>query len=403
MNGVAEKLSSPMTVLQVIPHLDTGGAELACVEIAEALVANGHRALVAGRPGRLTAALKAVGGAFLPFDGMTKSPISMWRNAGVLEKMIGDNHADLIHARSRAPAWSARLASRRTGIPFVTTYHGIYSERSSAKRFYNSVMASGNMVIANSGFTADLVRQRYGTPEARLRTINRGFDERRFDPAAIDVDAIASQRQAWGVAQDEIAIVLAGRLTSWKGQSVLLQAAAQLMSADLPPFKIILVGDDQGRKSYREELETLVSELRLGAQIHFAGPSLQMAVVFAAADIAVSASTKPEAFGRIIVESQAMTCPVIVSDLGPVHETVLAQPDVPAGQQTGWIVPPNDPVALASAITLALKMQPEDRIAMGKRARAHVSKRFTTTQMAASTLAIYRELVLKEASSVAFS
>ncbi|VAW15440.1 Glycosyltransferase [hydrothermal vent metagenome] len=402
--GPTGRLHAPMTVMQVIPHLDTGGAEQTCIEIAEALVAGGHRALVAGREGRLNEALAAVGGEFLPFNGTAKSPLAMSRNARTLTRFIRQKGVHIVHARSRAPGWSARSAARRRGVVFVTTYHGIYSENSWVKKAYNRVMASGDMVIANSGFTADLIRQRYRTPEKRLCVINRCFDPEIFDPGRFSVADIAATRHAWGLRPGQKAIVLAGRLTSWKGQAVLLRAAALLKGeAAVPPFAVVLVGDDQGRDGYRNELFGLVAELGLDGSVHMVGHSSKMAQVFAAADLVVSASTRPEAFGRVAVEAQAMARPVIVSDLGPVHETVRAVPDVADTEKSGWIVPPDDPEALANALAEALALPAEALSAIGVRGRIHVNKSYTKATMTAATLSVYEELMFQRQLSTTFS
>lgn len=385
--------TTPMTVLQVIPSLDTGGAERSCVEIAEALVDAGHRALVAGGPGRLVTALTDVGGEFVGFDGASKSPWTLYRNARFLAALIDAEGVDIVHARSRAPAWSARMAARRRGAAFVTTYHGIYGEQNRLKKLYNSVMASGDRVIANSGYTGDLVRERYDVTAPRLVVINRGVDERLFDPAAVSGERIAALRTGWGISGDTRAIVLAGRLTGWKGQSVLLHAAGRLRAEGRRDFRIVLVGSDQGRDSYRAELDRIVADNGLGDHVCFAGHSDDVPAVFASADIAVSASTKPEAFGRTIVEAGAMATPVIVTDLGPTRETVLAPPLVGEDARSGWIVPPGDADALAAALGEALGCEPATLAAIGARGRRHVLNNFTLRRMTASTLKVYEDVL----------
>jgi glycosyltransferase involved in cell wall biosynthesis len=288
-------------------------------------------------------------------------------------------------------------------VPFVTTYHGIYGEQNRIKKLYNSVMASGDRVIANSAFTAELVRARYGTPAERLVVIDRGVDERVFDPARIDPAAVAALRSAWGLRPGTRAIVLAGRLTGWKGQSVLIRAAARLRADGAADFAVVLVGSDQGRGGYRAGLDTLVAEHRLGDIVRFAGHSDDMAAVFAAADIAVSASTRPEAFGRAIVEAEAMQTPVVVTDLGPTRETVLVPPAVDAAMRTGWIVPPDDADALAAALAEALATAPEDLADIGARGRAHVLERFTLQRMTGATLDLYRAVLHEMRTPSAFS
>lgn len=220
----------PPTILQIIPELDTGGAELSAVEIAEALVEAGARALVATEGGRLADRVRDAGAEIIPFPAATKNPLRMLANVRALERLMQERGVDLLHARSRAPAWSALGAARRTRVPFVTTYHGAYNENGRLKNLYNSVMARSDIVIANSGFTANLVRTRYGTPEARLRVIHRGVDCDRFNPAAVSEDRVAALRVQWGVPSSARIVLVPARLTAWKGQRVVIEAAGLLKS-----------------------------------------------------------------------------------------------------------------------------------------------------------------------------
>lgn len=382
----------PLTVLQVVPALDSGGAEQTCIEIAGALTAVGSRALATGEPGRLVPAFEAAGGRFHPLPLKTKSPLGLYRNAARIARLIEAESVDIVHARSRAPAWSALIAARRTGRPFVTTYHGIYGERSTLKRFYNSVMARGDLVIANSGFTADLIRTRYETPTERVVVIHRGIDPVAFDPTRFDAEAIAAQRRTWGVPDGAPVVLLPGRLTAWKGQETAIRALPLVVGESTPPPILVLVGGDQGRDAYRAQLRALTDDLGLGERVVFAGHSDDVARAFAAADVALSTSTKPEAFGRVVVEAQAMGLPVIASDLGPVAETVVAPPHSDEAARTGWLVPPADPPALAAAIGEVLTLPREAMQALAVRARAHVLGTFTVSRMTDATLAVYRQL-----------
>ena len=383
----------PLTVLQVVPALDSGGAEQTCIEIAGALTAVGSRALATGAPGRLVPAFEAAGGTFHPLPLKTKSPLGLYRNAARIAHLIEAESVDIVHARSRAPAWSALLAARRTGRPFVTTYHGIYGERSAAKRLYNSVMARGDRVIANSDFTADLIRTRYGTPTERVVVIHRGIEPDRFDPARFDDAAVMAQRRSWGVPDGAPVVLLPGRLTAWKGQETAIRALAQAGPDGRPDARLVLVGGDQGRDAYHAQLKALTAELGLAERVVFAGHSDDMARAFAASDVALSTSTKPEAFGRVVVEAQAMGLPVIASELGPVAETVVAPPHSEEAARTGWLVPPADPTALAAAIDEVLALPPEAKHTLAARARAHVLGSFTVSRMTEATLAVYRQLV----------
>lgn len=382
------------TILQIIPRLDTGGAELSTLEITDAVVQAGGRALVATEGGRLAGEVAALGGEMIPFPAGTKNPLRLLANAWALRGIVVRENVSLIHARSRAPAWSAFLAARRAGIPFVTTYHGAYAERGPVKRLYNSVMARADIVIANSGYTASLIRSRYGTAHGRVRVIHRGVDLARLDPAAISVDRIARLRESWGVGSDQRIILQAARLTGWKGQRVLIDAAGVLASGgQLGDAVVVLAGDDQGRAGYRGELVARAAALGIADKVRLPGHVADIAAAFAAAHVAVVASTEPEAFGRAATEAQAMGCPVIATAIGAPPETVLAMATVGPDAATGWLVPPGDAAALARCLEAALTLEPAARSRLGARARAHVVRSFTLAAMKAATLAVYDELL----------
>jgi glycosyltransferase involved in cell wall biosynthesis len=380
------------TILQIVPHLDTGGAELSAVEIAQAVVRAGGRALVlAEAGGRLAPRVTAAGGELVAFPAATKNPIRMLANARAIARIEG---VDLIHARSRAPAWSALAAARRTRVPFVTTYHGAYGETNAAKRLYNGVMARGDVVIANSGYTADLIAQRYGTSRQRIAVIHRGVDTRRFDPATIEVSRVTALRARWGVDDATRVVLQMARLTGWKGQGVLIEAAAQLKAAGkLQGTVVVLAGDAQGRTTYLETLRAQVAQAGLEGHVRFAGHVEDVAAAFLAAHVAVVASTEPEAFGRAAIEAAAMGCPVIATAIGAPPETVLAEPAVEENVATGWLVPPGHAGALASRLAGALALAGVERAAMGSRARTHVLAQFTVEAMQRRTLEVYDRLL----------
>lgn len=387
-------MSDQTTILQIIPDLDTGGAEKSAVEIAAAVVAAGGRALVASRGGRLEAVLDAAGGELIRFPAATKSPLGIWRNAARLADIIRSEKVALIHARSRAPAWSALIAARRTGIPFVTTYHGAYNEKGPLKRLYNSVMARSDVVIANSRYTADLIRSRYGTPEDRVRVIYRGVDAA-FDPVAVSPERRAAVRQRWGIPPEARVVLQAARLTGWKGQSVVIDAVARLAAAGQWPddARVILAGDAQGRDDYRAGLVARIEAAGLGDRVCLVGHEDDMAAAFAEAFVSVVASTEPEAFGRAGAESQAMACPVIATRIGAPQETVLATPGVSLSERTGWLVTPGDAEAMAASLDEALSMSAVERAAIGARGRAHVLANYTLIAMQSRTLAVYDGLL----------
>lgn len=378
------------TVLQIVPRLDAGGVERTTVDIAAGLAAAGARALVATEGGRLIGELQAKGGVWLPFPAGTKNPLRMAWNIWRLRRLCRKEKVDLIHARSRAPAWVALAAARRLGIPFVTTYHGAYSARSAAKTLYNSVMARGDVVIANSHYTAGLILDAHPDARARLRVIHRGTDLARFTPGAVAAERVEALRRAWKVAPHERIVLLAARLTGWKGQRVLIEAARLLADRGLEDLVIVLAGDPQGRDSYVRELDALIAARGLSGMVRRVGHCTDMPAAYLAAAALAVPSTEPEAFGRSAVEAQAMGTPVIVSDLGAVPETVLTPPQVRPADRTGWRVPPGDAAALAAALMEALSLGASARDALARRARRHVEAHFSLETMVADTLDVYR-------------
>lgn len=372
----------PLALLQVLPALRSGGVERGTLEIAEAQIAAGYRAIVASAGGEMVPALEALGARHITLPLTAKSPLAIWRNAAALAALMRAEGVALIHARSRAPAWSALMAARRAGLPFVTTYHGAYNEGFPGKRFYNSVMARGDRVIAISHFIADLIRARHGVAEARLRVIPRGVDPRRFDPALVSVERIEKLRAAWKLPEGRAIIMLPARVTRWKGQMVLVEAMARLPGDSLA----LLVGDAEERPAFKAELLARIESLGLRDRVRLVGHAADMPAALMLADVVVHASTDAEAFGRTVIEAQAMARPVIASDLGAPRETV-------AEGVTGWRIPPGDAPALAEAISKALALPPAERAALGARARAAVLSGYTTEAMQAATIAVYRELI----------
>ncbi len=382
------------TILQIIPELDTGGAELSTIEIADAIVKGGGRAIVLSDGGRLAPRLAACGAEFVPFPAASKNPATLVANALRIASIIRKDGVDLVHARSRAPAWSAFWAAQRTKRPFVTTYHGAYGEKNKIKKAYNEIMAKGDLVIANSGYTAELIRARYNTPPERLRIIHRGVDGAAFDPAAIGEDRVTKLRKAWGVEPTARIILNAARLTSWKGQGVIIDAARLLKQQGLlGDAVVILAGDAQGRDDFKRTLETQISAAGLTGRVRLVGHVDDMAAALKIAHVTVVASTEPEAFGRAATEAQVMARPIIATRIGAPPETVLAPPDIPSQRATGWLIPPSDPAALAAALAEALALSPQDHAAMGDRARQHVLANFTLHAMRTKTLAVYDTLL----------
>lgn len=367
----------PPAILQVLPALNSGGVERGTLEIAEAIQAAGYRAIVASAGGRLVPELEALGARHVTLPLVTKSPLAIWRNAARLAELSAEEQVRVIHARSRAPAWSALMAARRSGAHFVTTYHGTYGEGWPGKQLYNSVMARGERVIAISRHIEDHIRRTYGdAPEVRV--ILRGVDLRRFDPARVEPSRVAALRAAWSLPEGTRTVLLPARMARWKGHDVLIRALV-----GLPGVIAVFAGDMAGRERYVDELRALAGELGVADRLRFAGHVRDMPAAMLAADLVVHASTEPEAFGRTVTEAQALARPVIASDLGGPRETV-------EDGRTGWLTAPGDAAALSAAIARVLAMPAENLASIGEAARQGVPR---LEAMQAATLAVYRELL----------
>ncbi len=375
-------MTRPPAILQILPALVTGGVERGTLEIAEAQVAAGFRAFVASAGGPLVAPLEKLGARHVALPLDSKTPWALWRNAATLAALMRDEGIGIIHARSRAPAWSGLLAARRTGARFVTTYHGSYNENFPGKRLYNSVMARGDRVIAISRHIEALILARHAVDPARLRVIPRGVDPRIFDPAAVSADAVVALRTAWGLPEGRPVILLPGRITRWKGQAVLVRAMAKLPGNAIA----LLVGDREAKHDFAAALEAEIAAAGLGDRVRLVGHVTDMATALLLADVVVHASIEAEAFGRTVIEAQAMARPVIAADLGGPRETVEEG-------VTGWRVPPGDADALAFALARVLAMPAQDRAAIGTAARKAVLAHYSTQAMQAATIAVYRELL----------
>jgi len=374
-----------MNILQILPALNAGGVERTAVEMTEALMAAGHGAHVLSAGGRLAKDIEALGGVNHFANIGSKNILSVpWRIAGV-RRLIAEHDIDIIHARSRAPAWPAMLAARAEKIPFVTTYHGIYKSKSGAKRFYNSVMAKGDRVIANSEFTKSHILKMHQIDAEKITVIPRGVDMARFDPQAVATADIVKLRQIWRVGSGRKLILLPGRLTGWKGQRVAIAAMAALHEKYRGVYHLVCLGDAQGRDDYVAELEAQIAFHNLGNCVTLAGHSSEMPAAYAASDIVICPSTEAEAFGRTAAEAQAMGKPVIASAHGGAIETVV-------DGRTGWLVEPANVPALADAIIRCggddLSSLPD----LGDTARARINQKFSKTSLQQATLEVYARL-----------
>ena len=380
------------TILQIVPELDSGGAERAAIDIAEALAGIGARALVATEGGRLVSELQAKGGIAIRFPAASKNPFAMAANVSRLTQLLRGERVHLVHARSRAPAWVALAAARRARVPLVTTFHGIYSGRSPIKLNYNSVMARGDVIIANSAFTAEHIAKTYPQARERIAVVYRGVDFRRFSPGAVDPARVRRLRDAWKIAPHEQIVLMPARMSERKGHRVLIEAAALLKAGRGEGLAIVFAGNG-GKGAYARELDKAIAKAGLAGMVRRIGYCDDMPAAYLAASVVAVPSTEPEAFGRVAVEAQSMGTPVVVSALGALRETSLAPPDVPPARRTGWHVPPGDAAALADALAEALAFGAAGRDALAARARAFVQANFSLNRMCEETLALYVRLL----------
>lgn len=376
-------MANSTTILQVLPGLESGGVERGTIEIAQAVAAAGMRSLVASGGGALVPLLKRVEAEHHTLPLGSKNPWVIWRNVARLVALIRAHDVKLIHARSRAPAWSAYLAAKRTGIAFVTTFHGAYGTDGLLKKRYNAVMAKGERVIAISEFVCRYIVEHYPVNPELLRLIPRGvdlalFDERRTLPARIH-----ELTQSWLLPDEAIPVILfPARLSPVKQQAWLIEALATLKDR---AFLCILMGKDDGHEHYTRELEELIVKLGLEERVRIRGATQAMTEAYMLSDIVIG-SLRAEPFGRVAIEAQAMGKLVIATDEGGSRETIIQN-------ETGYLVPPGDTAALAQAIRFALERDQATTQAMASHARQHVRHHFSSALMKERTLTVYRELL----------
>lgn len=371
----------PLRVLQVLPALNEGGVEQGTLEIAQALVEQGHTALVASAGGRLVNRLEQLGATHIELPLHSKNPLTILSNARKLTQLIREQQIDLVHARSRAPAWSAWLACQRTDTPFITTFHGAYGHQNRLKRCYNSVMCRGTPIIAVSQFIARHIQQVYGIAAQRITVIPRGVDTSQFAPENIASTRIDALRQQWRLDQHpgKIMLMLPGRLTRIKGHTLLLEALAQ--ASDLP-LHCLIVGSDHD-SPYTQELKSTIRDLKLSDRVQFTGHCADMPAAYQLADVIISATTKPESFGRTLVEAQAAGRMIIAPKHGASTEVVA-----PVWQEA--LFEPGNVASLGHALRRICALDAATRQARLHTARDFVQTHYVLQQMCDKTLAVYQ-------------
>lgn len=373
--------------MQIIPALGAGGAEQGCIDVAAELARAGAVSIIVSNSGNRIPEILRAGSQHINMAVDSKNPYIIWRNSRHLRKIIIKQKIDIVHVRSRAPAWSGWLACKNTRARFMTTCHAPYNFKDGfwgrMKKRYNSVIARGDRVIAISHFVGDYLRQNYDTDPRNIRVIHRGIALEKFHPTAVSAERMIKLSRAWRLPDGMNVVMMPGRLTRWKGHHVLIDAMAHL---NRPDTVCVLIGSDQGRKEYRDELEKAVKTRGLEGQIRIVDHCNDMPAAYMMANVVVSASIDPEGFGRIAAEAQAMGRPVVATDHGGSRETIVRG-------ETGWLVPPGDAVALAKAIDDALNLEPSHRAVLATHAMMHIAENFTRERMTAQTLAVYAELL----------
>lgn len=381
-------MTQPMKIMQILPALHAGGVERGTIEIAKALTQKGIPNIVVSSGGPMAYELKRIGVKHITLSVHSKNLFKILINARKLRQIIREEGITIVHARSRAPAWVAKIALKKCpGVHFLTTFHGVYNLGPwGIKRPYNRVMASGDLVISISNFVTRHILNTYHIASSRIRLIYRGADIEKFDPLKISQERIADLAERWQVPLDKPVIMLPGRLTRWKGHLVLLDALAQMRNKNVT---CIFVGSDQGRTDYHQELKNRIEKLDPETSVIIEDHCSEMPVAYMLADIVVSASTDPEAFGRVIPEAQAMGRLVVGTDHGGATETIQ-------NGKTGFLVPPGDSASLASTLDMMLEMNLGERKKMSMDAMKSVQDYFSIEKMCEKTIAVYKELTSKE-------
>ncbi len=383
-------MSSNLKVLQVIPKLGYGGAETGCYDIAHYLQENNCKSFIATSGGELIKFVDKKKVKIFRLPVQSKNPILILINSIILVGIILFNNISLVHARSRAPAWSCLIATKITGRKFVTTFHGTYNFKSNIKKIYNSVMTRSDLIIAGSNFIFSHIKENYSkylNHKKKLRVIFRGINVDYFDPTTkLEIDE-KKLLQKWEIEKDKKIILLPGRLTSWKGQEIFIEAI-NLVNIELgyEAFHAVILGSDQGRDLYKKKLIRLSEQYRLSKQLKFIDHCKDMALAYKVSDIVISASTDPEAFGRVAVEAQSMEKPIIASGIGGSNETVI-------DEKTGFLFESGNAKSLSQKIIKTLTMDESHLKSIGIQGRKNIVQKFNVEKMCFSTYSEYKRLL----------
>ena len=384
-------MKKKIKVLQVIPRLGYGGAETGCYDLAHFLPEKGAKSFIATSGGGLLRYIDKKKVKIFRLPVQSKNPLVILFNAIIISLLIFVYNINIVHARSRAPAWSCLLASKFTFRKFVTTFHGTYNFTNKIKKFYNSIMVRSDLVIAGSNFIFSHINDNYGkfflNKKKKLLVVFRGINTNYFNPQKvlpIKLDKFCKQNN---IDRNKFIILLPGRLTYWKGQKIFIEAIRLLYEKnDIPPFEAIILGSDQGRNVYKKQLIDLVQQHRLNKIIKFIEHCEEMPVAYAISNLVCSCSYEPEAFGRVCVEAQSMQIPIIASDIGGSKETII-------NNESGYLYKNKDPNDLANLMTAIIQKNYNSLKSFGIQGRQNVLKKFDVEKMCQSTFTEYKKLI----------
>jgi glycosyltransferase involved in cell wall biosynthesis len=383
-------MTTKLNVLQVIPKLGYGGAETGCYDIAHFLKENDCGSFIATSGGELLKFVNKEKVKVLRLPVHSKNPLLIIFNALMLSLYMIIHRIDIVHARSRAPAWSCFFACLLTNKNFVTTFHGTYNFKSNIKKFYNSVMLRAKLTIAGSNFIFNHINENYNeylNKEKQLRVIFRGINIDYYNPKNISVLKQEKLKKEWDLSSNKFTILLPGRLTYWKGQEKFIESLNVLIEDyNIVNFQAIILGSDQGRKVYKKKLINLVERYNLNKKVKFIQHCKEMPLAYSLSDVVVSASIEPEAFGRVSVEAQSMTKPIIASNIGGSKETII-------NKKTGFLYKFDDPRELAKCLNTVIQLSQEELNLMGNEGRKNISKKFDVETMCQSNLKQYKRLI----------
>ncbi len=373
-------MSKPVTILQVLPSMKGGGVERGTIEIATALIANNMKSIVLSKGGPMTKSLEATGTTHITLDVATKNPLKIIANINKIVKIIKDNQIDLVHVRSRAPAWSVYYATKKANIPMLSTYHGIYGIKPKIKKLYNAIMLKGVKIIAISEFIKKHILDNYNVDEDKIIVIPRGADTEKFNPANITPEDIQKQKQEWQIPNDKPVIFMPTRISPTKRIEIFIEAVK-----DIPDVFCAVVGSDHGKEAYKKSLVAMVKKLKMDDRFRFYPPISNIEVGYAISDMVVT-SIRPEAFGRTITEAQAMGKIPIAANNGAATEIIK-------DGENGFLVDMKNPNSTKEAILTYLDLSEKEQKEMMTSAIHNVVSKYSVSQLCESTIHLYNDIL----------